>query len=101
MIPDFTTSTFKAIWGRIGQNGSSCTNPISQWDVKYAEKINKGYVDQTDIFLDNTPAAPAKTAEAGEKAFTVAECLVIMLKRATGRFMKSNYRISTRHIKRT
>ena len=100
MIPDFASGTFKAIWGRVGQNGASCTYPISQWDVKYAEKINKGYVDQTDIFLDNTPVTQTKTAETDERELTVAERLIIMLKKAAGRFMRTNYTISAKHVTR-
>ena len=98
MIPDLASGTFKAIWGRVGQNGASCTYPISQWDVKYAEKINKGYVDQTGIFLDTAPVTPSKTAEADDRELTVAERLVIMLKRAAGRFMRTNYTVSAKHV---
>ena len=43
--------TFIAGWGRVGQNGARCSYPISQWDAKYAEKINKGYTDQSDTIL--------------------------------------------------
>lgn len=37
MIPG--KDTFTAIWGRIGNDGASCTYPIWQWDAKYSEKI--------------------------------------------------------------
>ena len=60
MIP--SGDTFTAIWGRIGQNGARCTYSIHQWDAKYAEKINKGYTDQSDTILgpeeDGTVQAP-------------------------------------------
>ena len=61
MIPN--GNTFTAIWGRIGQNGARCTYPIHQWDAKYAEKINKGYTDQSDTILGPEEDDPVQAAE--------------------------------------
>lgn len=51
MVPG--RDTFTAIWGRIGTDGARCDYPICQWDAKYAEKISKGYSDQSDTVLGN------------------------------------------------
>ena len=51
MIPQ--GNTFTAIWGRIGTSGASCSYPICQWDAKYAEKLSKGYSDESETVLEN------------------------------------------------
>lgn len=62
MIP--SKDTFTAIWGRIGNDGASCTYPIWQWDAKYSEKICKGYTDQSDTVLaDDGREAENKTPD--------------------------------------
>src|SRR5574344_1831582 len=42
-------STWTAEYGRVGATGAKCDYPMSQWDAKLQEKINKGYTDQTAL----------------------------------------------------
>jgi len=44
--------SFTATWGRIGSNGGTQIYGMNEWDVKYQEKINKGY---KDILIPSTP----------------------------------------------
>lgn len=70
-MKDNNDGTFTAIWGRIGTNGASCSYPARMWDAKYAEKIRKGYTDQssTIISLDGPTQekTPEKTVKEEEK----------------------------------
>ena len=63
---------FRASYGRMGQmkgqlfGERSYDYPLSMFWIKYFEKLSKGYVDRTEVYLDNsakkTPA-PGKPAE--------------------------------------
>lgn len=47
---------FHVEYGRIGNSHKSITRyPINQWQKKYREKINKGYIDQTDLIKEIHP----------------------------------------------
>ena len=50
---DMGDDTFLAEWGRVGAKTISKTYPISQWQSKSREKMNKGYKDITHIFSDS------------------------------------------------
>lgn len=54
MEDEGNSTTFKATWGRVGQNGTSKEYPLKDWDKKYHEKIRKGYVDVTELKAENT-----------------------------------------------
>ena len=45
-------ASFTATWGKIGFNGGTQIYGMNEWDVKYQEKINKGY---KDILIPSTP----------------------------------------------
>ena len=38
-------ASFTATWGKIGFNGGTQIYGMNEWDMKYQEKINKGYKD--------------------------------------------------------
>ncbi len=44
-------ATLKVEYGRVGANPMKRTYPADQWYAKYREKIGKGYVDKTDLYL--------------------------------------------------
>ena len=45
-------ASFTATWGKIGFNGGTQIYGMNEWDVKYQEKINKGY---KNILIPSTP----------------------------------------------
>lgn len=45
--------TFEVTYGRVGSAGATENYPIEKWDTKYREKVRKGYVDQTVLFVDD------------------------------------------------
>jgi predicted DNA-binding WGR domain protein len=45
-------ASFTATWGKIGFNGGTQIYGMNEWDMKYQEKINKGY---KDILIPTTP----------------------------------------------
>ena len=52
MIENKDGDSFTASWGRTGSNGRTQIYGMNEWDVKYQEKINKGY---KDILIPTTP----------------------------------------------
>ena len=48
--------TFTAEYGRVGANAQTTTKSMSQWDKVYREKTNKGYKDNTDLFIEESLA---------------------------------------------
>lgn len=90
--------TFTAGWGRIGQNGARCIYPIHQWDAKYAEKMSKGYTDQSDTILgpeeDDTVQTPEKEGSEETAAAvkpTEANTLISRLASFAKRFIRRHY----------
>ena len=49
IMTQINSDTFKAEYGRVGQNYQTTTYPISNWDKKYREKTKKGYKDVTEL----------------------------------------------------
>ena len=45
-------ASFTATWGKIGFNGGTQVYGMNEWDMKYQEKINKGY---KNILIPSTP----------------------------------------------
>ena len=52
MIENKDGASFTASWGRTGSNGRTQIYGMNEWDMKYREKINKGY---KDILIPSTP----------------------------------------------
>ena len=52
MIENKDGASFTASWGRTGSNGRTQIYGMNEWNVKYQEKINKGY---KDILIPSTP----------------------------------------------
>lgn len=50
---------FTIRWGRIGTEGSSCLQPVSNWNKKLHERLSHGYVDRTQDYLDGKINGPA------------------------------------------
>ena len=50
---------FTIRWGRIGTEGSSCLQPVSNWNKKLHERLSHGYVDKTQDYLDGKINGPA------------------------------------------
>ena len=47
-------ASFTATWGKIGFNGGTQIYGMNEWDVKYQEKINKGY---KNILVPSIPSS--------------------------------------------
>lgn len=50
-------------YGRIGSSVRTETYDISKFNSKYNEKIKKGYVDKTDLFITNTKSSTTKAID--------------------------------------
>jgi len=52
--------TFDVEWGRVGGRSQTANYEISEWDKKYREKIRKGYVDNSGLFLKKKTSSDYK-----------------------------------------
>lgn len=96
MIPngDYWTAEY----GRIGAGTQSRTYHKSQWESKYREKINKGYVDQTELVQDLI--AEKKPAQSEYKAIEnqVISEIVERLQHMAREAIKANYTVSSNKV---
>lgn len=74
--PDPCGVNFTIRWGRIGTEGSSCLQPISNWDKKLHERLSHGYVDRTQDYLDGKINGPAAWTEVGGAKYKMSGTLV-------------------------
>lgn len=95
-----------AEWGRIGGSGGvgssrTCTYPDCQWDIKYAEKIRKGYRDISDVFFgkNKTDSSEKKEPDKKEPVKTYfGQELIRRLTEATKGFLNRNYTVSISNV---
>jgi poly [ADP-ribose] polymerase len=87
-MKDNDDGTFTATWGRIGATSDNQTYPIKQWNSKFKEKVKKGYVDQSHLFI--------KTAKAGS-LLTISDkdvnALVVLLQKFANKSVSDNYTV--------
>ena len=63
---------FRASYGRMGQmkgqlfGERSYDYPLSMFWIKYYEKLSKGYVDRSDVYMDESDKSSQKQAETGK-----------------------------------
>ncbi len=55
MVENNDGASFTATWGRIGSNGRTQIYGMNEWDVKYREKISKGYENIKSVGSNVTP----------------------------------------------
>lgn len=79
---------FRVEYGRIGSTTQRCSYPVSQYWKKYHEKVNKGYVDQTDIFTVPTAAVAFATI-----SNSTVDGLVSRLQGFASRSVQQNYTV--------
>lgn len=91
--------TWTAEYGRVGSSCQRRTYPMSQWDKKYNEKLNKGYVDQTglveDLIVEKKPKEVSKYREIEDKA--IAE-IIERLQAMARKTISENYTISSDRV---
>ena len=90
--------SWTATYGRIGSGSQTRTYPMSQWNSKYNEKINKGYVDQTDLVKDLISAEKPKQSEYKEIENKVIAEIVDRLQAMVRKAISENYTISSNKV---
>ena len=86
MFPSPDQQSFTVKYGRVGQDGTTTSYPISKWYAKYNSKVRKGYVDQTENMIVST----TDVCDSGNKAF---DNFYDMISSYTGKMSKSIYAI--------
>lgn len=91
--------TFTVEYGRVGASFQTRTYPMRQWDKKYNEKINKGYVDQTNLIEDLIVKAP-KTKQSEYREIEdkgIAEIVERLMNMARQK-VRQNYRVEANQV---
>jgi poly [ADP-ribose] polymerase len=88
--------TFTVKYGRVGGNPTTQVYSSREWNKKYNEKVNKGYKDQTHLFVE-TPETQAEWAEIMDKAV---ESLMNDLMRFAKKSITNNYNVSAEQVTR-
>lgn len=90
--------SWTAEYGRIGSSSQRRTYSMSQWNAKYNEKINKGYVDQTDLVKDLISTEKPKQSEYKEIENKVIAEIVERLQSMARKAISENYTISSNKV---
>lgn len=91
-------NSWTAEYGRIGSSPQTRTYPMSQWNSKYNEKVNKGYVDQTDLVKDLISTEKPKQSEYKEIENKVIAEIVERLQSMAHKAISENYTISSNKV---
>ena len=69
-------ASFTATWGKIGFNGGTQIYGMNEWDMKYQEKINKGYKDISNSPQPSNWIQGLSKAERKKQGITIVQPLV-------------------------
>ena len=76
MVENNDGASFTATWGRTGSNGRTQIYGMNEWDMKYREKIKKGYKDTTIIPPSSNWIQGMSVAQRKKQGITTVQPLV-------------------------
>lgn len=91
--------TFKVDYGRVDVTTQHASYPMYQWDKKYREKVAKGYIDRTELYVieDDTD-----TKDTVDETFisknSFVKRLIEDLKRWATNTVSANYKVSSKNV---
>lgn len=91
-------NSWTAEYGRVGSSPQTREYPMSVWESKYREKLNKGYVDQSELVEDLISVE--KSTQSGYKEIenrAIAE-IVDRLQKMASKAISDNYNISSNKV---
>lgn len=90
--------SWTAEYGRVGGAPQRRTYSMSVWDKKYNEKINKGYVDKTELIEDLISVEEKSEPQYKTIDNKVIAEIVDRLQRMAKETIQSNYRVSSNAV---
>ena len=96
MIPHGDSWT--AEYGRVGGSPQRREYSLSQWDKKYREKVNKGYVDQSDLVKDLISVKPKTETKYKPIENSVITEIVERLQQMAHKAISDNYMVSSNKV---
>lgn len=86
-------------YGRIDATCTTCTKPISDWDKIYRSKINKGYVDKSNLMQDLVTRVESKESKKYKPIPNEAiKTIVQRLQDFAQRAVDANYKIKANQV---
>lgn len=96
MIPHGDSWT--AEYGRVGGSPQRREYSLDQWNKKYREKVNKGYVDQSDLVKDLISVQPKKESKYKPIDNSVIAEIVERLQQMAHKAISDNYTVSSNKV---
>lgn len=96
MIPHGDSWT--AEYGRVGGSPQRREYSLSQWEKKYREKVNKGYVDQSDLVEDLISVKPKTESKYKPIDNSVIAEIVDRLQQMARKAISDNYTVSSNKV---
>lgn len=92
--------SWTAEYGRVGSSPQRREYSMNQWDKKYKEKINKGYVDQSNLVEDLITVKKSNFGDSKYKDIenTVIAEIVERLQQMARKAVSDNYNISSNKV---
>ena len=90
--------SWTAEYGRVGSSPQRREYSMSQWDLKYNEKIRKGYVDQSNLVEDLIQVQKSTKSEYKEIENKVIADIVERLQSMARKAISDNYTISSNKV---
>ena len=101
MIENKDGASFTASWGRTGSNGRTQIYGMNEWDMKYREKINKGYKDTTIIPPSSNWIQGMSVAQRKKQGITTVQPLVRPKKvKKKPKAIKKTAKVNHSHMKK-
>jgi len=76
MVENKDGTSFTASWGRTGSNGRTHIYGMNEWDMKYREKISRGYKDTTIVPPSSNWIQGMSVAQRKKQGITTVQPLV-------------------------
>lgn len=96
MIPHGDSWT--AEYGRVGGSPQRREYSLSQWEKKYREKVNKGYVDQSELVEDLISVKPKTESKYKPIKNSVIAEIVERLQQMAHKAISDNYTVSSNKV---
>jgi len=89
-----SSDSFTSEWGRIDVTKTSKVYSMSRWNSTHRAKLKKGYVDKTDLFVEDT----APTSSTPTQTQVTRNALALELQAYANHVIRTNYKVTADQV---